>query len=66
MKNKLVIIDGTPYVKVGKHRIHQDLDYDNTFVLEQFEFNSDGIDMFSVVDGYPNLIDAINAAKRIK
>lgn len=56
------------YIFVGKNKIYFE-DYGDKpyFCVEKFEYtNTKGVDMFSVVDGYHLLTDAIEAAKKAK
>jgi len=52
------------YVFVGKNKIYFD-DYGDKpyFVVEKYEFTDNGVDMFSVVDGYAIWEDAVQAAR---
>ena len=48
-------------VKVGKNQIYRDKD---VFIVEKYEFTDEnGVDMFSVIDGYADIELAIRSAK---
>lgn len=49
-------------VKVGKNQIYLD---DEFFVVEKYEYTENGIDMYSVYEGYKSIEIAIKMAKTI-
>lgn len=49
-------------IKVGKNQVYQD---GVLFVVEKYEYTENGVDMFSVYDGYYNFIQAINIAHEL-
>ena len=56
------LLKGYQNIKVGKNQIYLD---DELFVVEKFEYVDNGVDMFSVVDGFENIEDAIRVAKTL-
>jgi len=49
-------------IKIGKNQIHLE---DNFFIVEKYEYTDNGIDMFSVDDGYKSIEFAIKMAKTL-
>ena len=48
-------------IKIGKNQIYRE---DNIFVVEKYEYSDDnGVDYFSVIDGYEDIEVAIRSAK---
>ena len=56
------LLKGYQNIKVGKNQIYLD---GELFVVEKFEYVDNGVDMFSVVDGFENIEDAIRVAKTL-
>jgi hypothetical protein len=50
-------------IKVGKNQIY--IDGDEFFIVEKYEYTNNGIDMFSVHDGYKSIELAIEIAKTL-
>jgi len=59
-KNEIEKLLKGEIIKVGKNQIYLD---DEFFIVEKYEHTENGVDMYSVVDGYKSIELAIKIAK---